>query len=155
MAVASSAPAAAAASSGSNGSPATAAPRSTRRVSSDRSPSSSASEAITAAGTPTASSAAPASGRPRAGAVGAGELLEVERVAARLLVELVRPLASDGVAEQLAGRLAGEAAQLEPGEAALAVGALEGRREAIGRSDAGVRPSRRARPRRAGCAGAR
>ena len=36
------------------------------------------------------------------------------------------------VAEQVAGRLAWEAAQLEPSEAALAVGALEGRREAIG-----------------------
>ena len=66
------------------------------------------------------------------GALGAGELLEVERVAARLLEELVRPLASDGVAEQVAGRLAWEAAQLEPSEAALAIGALEGRREAIG-----------------------
>ena len=66
------------------------------------------------------------------GALGAGELLEVERVAARLLVELVRPLASDGVAEQVAGRLAREAAQLEPSEAALAIGALERRREAIG-----------------------
>ena len=67
-----------------------------------------------------------------AAAVGAGQLLEVERVAARLLVELVRPLASHVIAEQLAGRLASEAAQLEASEAALAVGPLEGRREAIG-----------------------
>ena len=78
------------------------------------------SEAITAAGTPTASSAAPASGdRPAPPApCGARELLEVERVAARLLVERVRPLAPDVVAEQLAGRLAREAAELEASEAA-------------------------------------
>ena len=91
-------------------------------------PSSSASEAITAAGTPTASSAAPAAGRAVAGAgsVRARELLEVERVAAGLLVERVRPFAPDVLAEQLAGRVARQAARARARvSVALAIGPLE------------------------------
>jgi hypothetical protein len=59
-------------------------------------------------------------------------LLEVERVAARLLVDLVRPRAPDAVAEQVARVLAGEAAELDPSEAVVAVGPRERGREAIG-----------------------
>ena len=68
----------------------------------------------------------------RAGALGAGELLEVERVAAGLLVELVGALASHAIAEQLARGLSRESLELEAAQAALAVGAFEGRGEPPG-----------------------
>ena len=60
-------------------------------------------------------------------------MLEIERVAARLLVDCVSPRPPDAVAEQVARVLAGEAAELDPSEAVVTVGPRERGREALGR----------------------
>ena len=113
-----------AASSGSNGSPATAAPRRTWRVSSDRRPSSSASEAMTAAGTPTT----PA---PRqAATVRRRSLRRSERVVGGRTGCRPPPRRSRPPARARRRRRAGrprprgEAAELDPSEAVVAVGPL-------------------------------
>ena len=110
--------AAAAASSGSNGSPATAAPSSTRRAPSDSNPSSSASAAATEGGTSTSPSQSSRPGVPVRRRLGqrAGEVLEVERIAAALLVERGGLRSVDGRAEELTRLRAAERAKLDSDE---------------------------------------
>ncbi len=108
-----SAAAAAAASSGSNGSPATAAPSSTSRASSDSSASSSARAAATVAGTPIAGQRRLVADGAVAARRATGELLEIEGVAAALVVEDVRVDAVAQVAEQLSSLLGAERAELD------------------------------------------
>ena len=79
--------AAAAASSGSNGSPTTAAPSRTRRARGERHPSSSARASATPGGTSCSANVSSRSSRNALGTQPAGELLEVERVAAALVVQ--------------------------------------------------------------------
>ena len=93
--------------------------------------------------------------RPRGRALRAGELLEVERVAARLLVEHVGPLASDLVAEERARRVAREAAQLAAGRGRHGGRPARAPSRGARAAGAGGWPSRPGRRRRAGCAGAR
>ena len=117
--------AAAAASSGWNGSPATAAPSSTLRAPSERSPSSSASAAATAGGTsrsPGESGGAPAL---RSRAQRSGELLEIEGVAAGVFVEGVRASSSTASPRSSRASPRREGADLEASQRPRAMRALE------------------------------
>ena len=125
-------PAAAAARSGSNGSPATAAPSSTRRAPSGNRPSSSANAAPR--------SPAPRRRRARGRAqrahgrsrlAGAGELLQIERVAAALPVQDRRFVTLDCITEQPTGLAARERHQLEANQRLGPVRPLDRRRQAL------------------------
>ena len=115
-------PPAAAASSGSNGSPTTAAPSSASRASSPRSASSSARSAATGAGTSSRGCAE----RP-------GELLEVEGIAAALLIQRLHGRLVDLIVQELASLGLRERTDLDPSQHAGAVRALERRGEPAGR----------------------
>ncbi len=134
-------PAAAAASSGSNGSPATAAPSSTRRAASESSASSSLSEAATADGTPMSVERASHSWRRRRAVERPRELLEIERVAAALLVEAAASTV-DRVAEQLSGLGGRQRAELDAGQHAGALRPLERGRRAARAADGDGPPAR-------------
>ena len=138
--------AAAAASSGSNGSPATAAPSSTRRAPSESRANSSASAAPTAGGT-SRSVGEGSGGACRAlASQRSGELLEIERVAAALLVESGRGGLVDCFAEELASLVPRQSADLDA-DAACLRGAprSSAAASALRQLDAGGRPARGAR----------
>ena len=121
--------AALAASSGSNGSPATAAPSSTSRAVGESNVSSSPRDAATAGGIPAAVSPAAAAGSPTMAAM-ASQLLDVERIAARLLVEIDRVLIG-APGQQLTHLRERQSAQFDSLQSALATRSLERSREAL------------------------
>ena len=128
-----SSPAAAAATSGSKGSPATAAPSSTRRAGSEEARAPRRARQRRSA----APRCLPGTWRRRAlprpsTLQRAGELLQVEGVAAARLVETVGVGSVGGVGQELAGLVARERRQVDADERAGAVGALERGREPLG-----------------------
>ena len=145
--------AAAAASSGSNGSPATAAPPSSARVGATAAPAPRSGQPLPPVA-PRRRQVECWSPGPGRAAWRSAELLEVERVAAALLVEAVRR-SPRRLAEELGGLVALEAAKLEPDERPGSVRPLEGARPAARGAASAGRPRRAAPPPRAAGAGAR